>query len=981
MADFSGALKRRAGNLARPIILCLKLISIIAATEFIIVAAFRFTGFEANIKEGWVLVLSTLIMSAASAFAVYFLILKSWLADCRLAGGEQAKFEAIVEAIGDGVTIQDTDYNIIYQNPKSIELAGSHTGERCYQAYELNSKMCEGCQLQEAFEDGRIHSVEREVTNAKGTKYLYITASPLRGKDGKIVAGIELVRDVTARREIENASRKTASMMRALVDASPLGIIGLTPDLIVTSWNPAAEQIFGWAEKEVLGKLYPIVPEDWIEEFKGKLHRVLNGETIAGVRIKRQRKDGTLIDLNLAVAPYRDQNGNIAGIVAILEDISEQLLAEEWLYITVKDWEDTFNSIEDMVTILDKDFNIIRANKAAQKILGLPFIEDIEGKKCFKYFHGADCPPAECAGKACLAAAVPMSFEMYEPHLGKFIEVRVVPRMDSKGEPVGLIHVVRDISERKKHENEIRAIAGMSYAIRDARTPGEIMPQVLNQITELLGGECAALAMNSFEGGVVIEEAAGKWKGLKGLRLATGQGVIGRVMDSGKTLFSNDAPAEFAHEPGINGGPQAVAWAPLISQGHVIGAVWMGRQTDLTESEVDLLAAVADISANALARANLYEQALTRAERLEALRMIDIAISGSFDLKLTFSLFLDQVVGKLHADAADVLMLDRNSHMLQIIASKGLNTVALRHNYVHMEECIAGKAFLDRKMVTIPDLASRKDCPDRSRLSALESLTSAYCVPLVSKGRVSGVLEVFFRNKTELNPDQLDFLESLATQGAIAVDNATLFGDLQLSNMQLVLAYDSTLEGWSRALDLRDKETEGHTERVVELTMKVARAMGLNETELMHLRRGALLHDIGKMGIPDNVLLKPGPLTDDEWVVMRRHPVYAYELLKHIDFLLPALDIPYCHHEKWDGTGYPRGLKKTEIPLGARIFAIVDVWDALRSDRPYRPAWTEEVVIRHIRSLSGSHFDPNVVRQFLEVIENKTDGQPCDTTN
>jgi putative nucleotidyltransferase with HDIG domain len=219
-----------------------------------------------------------------------------------------------------------------------------------------------------------------------------------------------------------------------------------------------------------------------------------------------------------------------------------------------------------------------------------------------------------------------------------------------------------------------------------------------------------------------------------------------------------------------------------------------------------------------------------------------------------------------------------------------------------------------------------------------------------------------------LDPEWLKLLETLASQAAIAIDNAQLFDHLQQSNIELVLAYDATIAGWSRAMDLRDKETEGHTQRVTELTLKLARAMRINDTELAHIRRGALLHDIGKMGVPDNILLKADQLSDKEWEKMRQHPVWAYEMLSSIRYLQPALDIPYCHHEKWDGTGYPRRLKGEEIPTAARIFAVADVWDAITSDRPYRKGWSEEEALKYIEEQSGKYFDPRVVQEFFRLI-------------
>ncbi len=183
---------------------------------------------------------------------------------------------------------------------------------------------------------------------------------------------------------------------------------------------------------------------------------------------------------------------------------------------------------------------------------------------------------------------------------------------------------------------------------------------------------------------------------------------------------------------------------------------------------------------------------------------------------------------------------------------------------------------------------------------------------------------------------------------------------------ELALVGINTLEGWIQALKRRDQETEGHSQRVVQMTVKLARRLGIKGARLEHIYYGALLHDIGKICIPDSVLLKPGPLTEREWEIMRQHPVYAVHLLAPIDALRPSLSIPYCHHEKWDGSGYPRGLKGEEIPLEARIFSVVDVWDALINNRIYRPAWSEEQALNHIYQLKGKHFDPKVAAIFLE---------------
>jgi len=378
---------------------------------------------------------------------------------------------------------------------------------------------------------------------------------------------------------------------------------------------------------------------------------------------------------------------------------------------------------------------------------------------------------------------------------------------------------------------------------------------------------------------------------------------------------------------------------------------------------------LADQAALAIINTRLYKDARRSVENLQALRAIDIAMASNHDLDQTLDVLLEQITDQLQVDAAVILLLDETKQQLDFGTSRGFQSPTLRYTSLQVGEGMAGRAAQQCQLVHVRDLRIDPQTLIKASSLAREGFVSYYAAPLISQGKVKGVLEIFHRTLLDPDKEWLNFLEALAGQAAIAIENSSLFDDLQRTNNELSKAYDSTIEGWSHALDLRDKETEGHTRRVTDMTLDLARVFGFSDAELTHVRRGGLLHDIGKMGIPDKILLKEGALTSEEWVIMRLHPVYAYEMLLPIDYLKPALDIPYCHHERWDGTGYPRGLKGVDIPLISRIFAIVDVWDALTSDRPYRAAWEPERVLAHIQEGSGRHFDPHVVEIFLDFIK------------
>ncbi len=522
---------------------------------------------------------------------------------------------------------------------------------------------------------------------------------------------------------------------------------------------------------------------------------------------------------------------------------------------------------------------------------------------------------------------------------------------------------------------ELEAVNRVSTALRTAQTLDDMLPLLLDETLAVLNMSAGNIWLYDPPTGHLLCAVARGWVSEITPPTEPHEGIVGHVFATGKVYLSY----EMKQDPQLRDSIRAQVppgWAgagvPIRSAQEIVGVMLVSTQLprEATLEEVRLLETLSEIAGNAIQRMRLHEQTERHLQRLAALRTVDVAISGSLDLRTTLNVLLGQVTAQLEVDAASILLFNSYTNTLHFAAGRGFRTNHIERSQMRPGEGYAGRALLEQRIIAEPDLSrSDRRVYARADLLANEGFRARFSVPLMAKGHTKGVLDIFHRAPLAPDQDWLDFLSALAGQAAIAIDNAELFENLQRSNTELGLAYDTTLEGWSRALDLRDEETEGHTRRVVDMTIRLAHAMGLADAELMHLRRGALLHDIGKMGIPDRILLKPDQLTAAEWEVMRRHPQYAYDLITPVTYLRAALDIPYCHHEKWDGTGYPRGLKGEQIPLAARIFAVVDVWDALRSDRPYRSAWQDTQVHEYIRASSGTHFDPQVVELFLRIID------------
>lgn len=353
------------------------------------------------------------------------------------------------------------------------------------------------------------------------------------------------------------------------------------------------------------------------------------------------------------------------------------------------------------------------------------------------------------------------------------------------------------------------------------------------------------------------------------------------------------------------------------------------------------------------------KERLRQLQYLSAMRAIDDAILTQQDFTQILQIALEQIALNLKVAAAAVLLRNPYTQTISYVAQYGLDPSILKLDAQPIGLGYAGQVALSGQRLFTSEL---KGFYGHQYFSCYAAL------PMLCKGETLGVLEIYHTNAFPQDDDWLNFLEMLVNQTAIAVDNASMLQRLVETNLNLTQAYDTTIMGWSKALELRSLETAGHCQRVTDLTMKLARALQVAPYELEHIRRGALLHDIGKMGIPDKILLKQGPLTRAERQIIQKHPVYAYEMLSAIPFLRPALTIPYAHHEKWDGSGYPLGLRGERIPLAARIFAIIDVFDAMSSDRPYQSARPLAEVLNFLQEQTGKHFDPQVSEAFFKLL-------------
>lgn len=838
------------------------------------------------------------------------------------------------------------------------------------------------------------------------------------------------------RQQAEMALRESEERFRSVYENATIGIYRTTPDGKILMANPAAVRMLGYESFDELAKQNLEDSRLQTVAQRVKIREELEKEGIAqGMEIVLYKKDGSPIYVRENARAIRDETGKIIYYDGTLEDITAAKLADERIRHEAARAATLLRIASRLNASLDLQESLIAICEETAKALDLPIVNIYLYNPEIDLFYPAMAvgmpeeeyrilpkfPPSvvenvnqnhspvliinasDIIKQLGITGIVERDYrsviigyiQVSDETIGVLWGASVSINREYSPDDVALLSGIADqaalaitnarlFTQQKQAEalyrtrsEELEALFTLSSRLREAQTPDEMIPILLNEmqrVVETDGG--AVLLFDEESQKFTFTHATGNAAPEIGNSFPSHQGGSGRVLLSRQPFITPDYSKEPLRVETLRhiteSGPMVIV--PLQSENDFLGVFLASRLNKpdvkpVSENEIRLLSAMAEMAGNAIRRSRLFDDVQRHLRHTQALHDIQLTVASSFDLKVTLNVFLEHTLAQLEVDAAAVFMLDPHTLTLEFTAGRGFRTYNLSRTRSRLEEGYALRAALERKTICIPDLSQEAGDKVQSSFYVDEGFVSFFGVPFIAKGQVKGVLEVYSR--TPLNPDNqwLAFLETLASQIAIAIDNLTLFKDLHSTNAQLTMAYDATIQGLSRALDLRDKETEGHTQRVADMTVRLARAFGMMNSELVHVRRGALLHDMGKMGIPDSILLKPGPLTEEEWAIMRLHPQYAYEMFSPIEYLRPALDIPYSHHEKWDGTGYPDGLKGDEIPLAARLFAVVDVWDALTSERPYRPAWSQEKALAYIREQAGKHFDPRAVEMFFSLLQ------------
>ncbi len=883
----------------------------------------------------------------------------------------------------DAVIIADSTSHIADWNPAAEHLFGYSRDEVLHQPVTLiyppdvrdaqQGKILDGLAAQKRYA-GEVTFLRKD--GQLGTADLVVVA--VENAEGQLVASIGVLRDVTQRKIAEEALRVSEARLSGIINSAMDGIITIDESGSIIIFNQAAEHMFGYSTAEIIGQPFDRLMSDTLDSQQGrKIHALRKGRVTERKIVSRpymlaMRANGEKFPVELSISHV-----SISGhgyLTSIVRDISDRVRAS----MEMSRLAGVVQQAAETIILTDMEGDITYINPYGEMVTGYR-AEEVIGQNPRMFKSGMQDGEFYKQLWQTLMSGAPWNGVLANRRKdGSLLyeNATIFPVKDENDKLFGYAAVKRDITLEIQREREMQAIVSVSTALRKAVTRDEMLPIVLDQLNEILSTTDAAIAFYEPQAAqIYIELSRGNLRDYTGLRMDAGKGISGYIFQKGQPFQTGDIRNEPGFQPVVNvDGFCAVIGSPLIAQGEAIGVLWVGRSLPFTPGEFRVFQAVADMSANAIHRATLHERTLRYAEQTVAITAAGRAMAEILNLSQIFE-HLSISVNELVPGIAvlSILQPDIELNTCQCIyaSCEGQDLDVGSMPIIQMGESDNDpfvRAIRSHEPVV---MASLQDAG--LNLASLGCLPyeggSGVIVPLVARGKVLALLSLVSPLKNRFNHEDAGLLALMGSTAATAIENADLYQGLQHSNWELLEAYEQTLEGWSKALDLRDRETENHTQRVTNMTILLGRELGLSNERLVHVRRGAMLHDIGKLGVQDKILLKNGPLTDEEWDEMRRHPGHAYDMLAPIAYLRSALNIPFCHHEKWDGSGYPRGLKGEEIPLEARIFAIIDVYDALTNHRPYRPAWPRSQAVQYIRDQSGKHFDPDLVQVFLRVIE------------
>ncbi len=777
--------------------------------------------------------------------------------------------------------------------------------------------------------------------------------------------------------------RNDHALLSAIISASDDAILSKTLDGIITSWNAGAERMFGYASKEIIGQHKTVLfPVDRLHEEEAILDKIRRGIPIEHFETVRLRKDGTQIFVSVTISPVRDSRGKVIGASTIARDITASKYEKEQLKLLSTVAEESTSGI----VIMDLQQRIIYVNHSFERITGYS-LDEFQGFRLEQILKSSNIDvESRVKIRTAISETKPVSAEIMNYHKNGsqfWIEINISPVIDTKDKLSHYVAIVNDITSRRKSESLLESSRRKLEAVLEnspdsmnlldiygrllfSNQNGKILLEA-DDLSKILGmdwlsiwkGEAEPLAL------IAVREA------LEG-RIGRFQGFCSSIKELPKwwdvivsPILDNDGSVI-----------QILCVSRNITENHVLNeqlherVVQIERQNTVLES-LATTDGLTGLKNHRALQERLHEE-FSHARRCGSpLSVIMIDVDKFKVYNDTYGHPAGDLILRTVAD-----VLRSTTRGCDILARYGGEEFAvLLPNVAQWESKIVAERFRSAIEKTSWPASSITislgvDTLDANTVNANSLLTAADTALYRSKNRG--------RNCSTHAADAaaIESLDMAAAkwyddilQKHHSIEPEFIESSPEEVREMLYQAYETTVLSWSQILIHKEKESELHIKRVTDLLMKMMLHIGYNEEQLMFARWGGLLHDIGKIAIPDKILHKSSPLTDEEWTIMRQHTSVAHELISPIRFLGPAVDIPYCHHEKWDGTGYPRGLKGEEIPELARLFAVLDVYDALSNDRPNRSAWPQHQVIDYIQQQSGSHFEPRAVDAFLSMIK------------